>query len=542
MGVPKLFRTLLNKYHGSQSDSKNYIITPKINEGIENLFFDLNCLIHPVCAQCGSNTRIMFEKISEYIDVVVAYVSPYSKVFLFMDGVAPLAKIQQQRQRRYKSLYLKKMRQDLEEKYRVPASEMWDSNQISPETKFMLDLEDYLRQKYPKYMISGTKLPGEGEHKIIEYVLSQKFENICIYGLDADLILLSWIIYLKKDINVYLIRETQTFENTKVPPENPFTFMIISKLVDTFYTNLNLFGNKNIDCSDFIFLTFFLGNDFLPNLFGLHLGMKPDGLTILLDTYIECRKMSPAFSLLNLKSNSVIVWRNFWIFFELLHRKQVQIYDRFLKSYESYRPRPAHSVCDSKVDRAMYEFENMHKKSDPLCMRSAGWENRFVKRYFGIEDTSCTFELNNIINQYLSGLVWNIKYYFKTDSQISFGYIYPYMMSPTIDMIYKKFNNGAYDAQGDNSFISYDHFVNSQFCPIHPVQGRAALKLILPPESLKLIYTQDTKAQSTVSKDAGKYAGTIDFSESNIHQLEYFMDYKHFWNECFLRLPPIEWK
>lgn len=544
MGVPKLFKTLLNKYHGSQSNTKNYIITAQINERIENLFFDLNCLIHPVCAQCGSNTNIMFQKISEYIDIVVSYVAPYDKVFLFMDGVAPLAKIQQQRQRRYKSLYLKKMRQDYEIKFNYPQTEIWDSNQISPETRFMLELENYLKYKYPKYIISGTRLPGEGEHKIVEYSLSQNFQNICIYGLDADLILLSWIIYLKKDINVYLIRETQNFENSDVKTDNPFTYMIIPKLVESYYLNLNLFGNKYIDCSDFIFLTFFLGNDFLPNLFGVHLGMRPDGLSILLDTYKECRQLSATFNLLNLKSKGCIVWRNLFIFFEILNRKKDHIYAKFLKSYETYKPRKNVNF-ENNVDKYIYEFENTHSKSNPIHLGSPEWENNYVKRYFGVENIDCKFEINNIVNQYLSGIVWNTKYYFKTDSSISFGYIYPYMMSPTIEMIYCKLKDSNWnnpDFINENHFINYDLYVNSQFCPVQPLLGKTALNLILPPESLNLIEEQDQKLLHPNYKSTEKYNQTVNLQNSNILKVDYFMDYKHFWNECFLILPPIEWK
>lgn len=578
MGVPKLFRTLTNRYPN--------ILQQNVAERIDHLFFDLNCLIHPVCAECKGDENIMFPKIAEYIQKVASHVNPSKKVFLFMDGVAPLAKIQQQRQRRYKSLYLSKKRQEFEQTYPTNTTSdniynktpKWDSNQISPDTKFMNDLEIYLKENFPQYIISGTNHPGEGEHKIVEYIFQSQEANsysdsnetqrlfhvgqssteqilsgsgpgnICIYGLDADLILLSWIIFIKKKINVYLIRETQNF-GVKVQIDQPFTFMSVPRLVDSFYIDLNLYGDKDMECVDFIFLSFILGNDFLPNIFGISLATRPDGLSLLLETYSTCRKKIPTFYLLNLKQKSLISWKNLSFFFGHLLKKKDRVYQNFLSSYLKYKPREPD--FETITDKMMFEFEHNHKKIDPIGINLKDWEHRFSQRYFGIHDPDDKFSLNFIVDQYFAGLLWNTKYYFKTEQNLSFGYIYPYIMAPTIEMINLRLL--------ETNEFNFDYFINSAMVPVKPLHPQIALRLILPQESYENIVLKHLSYYKNLSgKKTDEYC-KIKFLEyeflkshhyhqnqyldqENIVEIPYMMDFKHFWNESTLLLPPIEWK
>ena len=63
-------------------------------------------------------------------------------------------------------------------------------------------------KKIKKYILDDCQNRGEGEHKILQYLKNYTKDDInCIYGLDADLIMLS----LCADSKIYLLREESPF-------------------------------------------------------------------------------------------------------------------------------------------------------------------------------------------------------------------------------------------------------------------------------------------------------------------------------------------
>jgi 5'-3' exoribonuclease 1 len=139
-------------------------------------------------------------------------------------------------------------------------------------------------------ILSGHEVPGEGEHKIMEYIRTTRSSpgyspNIrhCLYGLDADLMMLG---LLSHEPHFALLREEVTFGGrgkkktgaTSNPDSQNFFLMHLSLFRE--YLDLE-FGSlreslpfpydveRVID--DFILISFFVGNDFLPHLPGLHI-------------------------------------------------------------------------------------------------------------------------------------------------------------------------------------------------------------------------------------------------------------------------------
>src|SRR5690606_25366211 len=79
----------------------------------------------------------MTKQVIEYIKFIIDYVNPNNIVYIAVDGVAPVAKIKQQRSRRYKSAKDKELYDSIKKKYNKEISNFWTNASISPGTKFM---------------------------------------------------------------------------------------------------------------------------------------------------------------------------------------------------------------------------------------------------------------------------------------------------------------------------------------------------------------------------------------------------------------------
>jgi 5'-3' exoribonuclease 1 len=138
-------------------------------------------------------------------------------------------------------------------------------------------------------VLSGHEVPGEGEHKIMEYIRNAKSQpgynpNVrhCLYGLDADLIMLG---LLSHDPHFCLLREEVTFgraskSKSKELEHQNFYLMhlcMVREYLEMEFQELQAEGalkfpfNLERVIDDFILMAFFVGNDFLPNLPNLHI-------------------------------------------------------------------------------------------------------------------------------------------------------------------------------------------------------------------------------------------------------------------------------
>ena len=134
MGVPGFFSWLLRKY------KNNSIITSKINTPVNILYLDANCLIHPQCFKVldlhpdwkdiNVLENKMMNRVINYIDYLLNIVNPTDELYIAVDGVAPMAKMNQQRKRRYRSYDDKFLRDNIKKKHnKIVLVEYW-SNEI----------------------------------------------------------------------------------------------------------------------------------------------------------------------------------------------------------------------------------------------------------------------------------------------------------------------------------------------------------------------------------------------------------------------------
>lgn len=245
----------------------------------------------------------MFIRIFNYIEHLFGKIKPKKVFYMAIDGVAPRAKMNQQRSRRFRTaLDVEKARDKaIAEGVEMPKEPPFDSNCITPGTEFMAKLSRQLRYFVNKkvsedadwqgceIVLSGHEVPGEGEHKIMEYIRNAKAQpeydhNIrhCLYGLDADLIMLG---LLSHDPHFCLLREEVTFgraskSKSKELEHQNFHLLhlcIVREYLEMEFQELKQEGALSFPfdlervIDDFILMGFFVGNDFLPNLPRLHI-------------------------------------------------------------------------------------------------------------------------------------------------------------------------------------------------------------------------------------------------------------------------------
>lgn len=166
------------------------------------------------------------------IDEIVHTVKPKKYILLAIDGVAPRAKMNQQRARRFRSAKDSALLKDELESQGKEVAELFDSNQISPGTKFMFELgrqldwfvkfkinTDPIYKNCEKIFLSDASVPGEGEHKMMDIIRNLKLTEDydpntrhCFYGADADLIMLS---LLTHEPHFNIIREEHIIKKVK---------------------------------------------------------------------------------------------------------------------------------------------------------------------------------------------------------------------------------------------------------------------------------------------------------------------------------------
>ena len=189
-----------------------------------------------------------------------------------------------------------------------------------------------------KIIYSGSDVPGEAEHKIFDYFrkanVYPKFNDLthCIYGPDADLIVLSLGCHLK---NMIILREKYIFKEVifqikQQRAEKPvWEWVNINVLRDCFELDFEHVKEKmkNIKfdleriIDDFVFICFFVGNDFLPKVFGLDI--RKGYLDKLIDMYKEFLQSAQDYIIVDDKLN----FKTFEVFVERL----AHLEEEFLK-------------------------------------------------------------------------------------------------------------------------------------------------------------------------------------------------------------------
>mgnify|MGYP001318639328 CR=1 FL=1 len=507
MGIPKFFRFITKKHQqliidpDSDIDQDFELLNIR---AIKNLYLDTNCLIHPCCRKIIDNfpelinkhniqysnnenninneiniisvlEQKMFNECINYIVKLYNFVKPTELLYIAIDGVAPRAKMEQQRIRRYRSNIEQKFKEQIYIKHQYHNQYYWDTNAITPGTTFMLKLSYYFQNNINKIIkdniniiLSDTSVCGEGEHKIVQYIRNNNNQDIsCIYGLDADLIMLS--LCLENDI--YLLRESIQFniiDNDKLLYLSIKSFKNILKKEIIDNIDIREITDFELDervVIDYVFLCFLLGNDFLPHL--VTLDISEGSLNQLLLIYTK---------LISIRKKYIINDSN--IDYTFLQQILSQLYNYeditlqiFQKNIDK-RNIPNkfyHSLLEKDLDLIKY-YPIRYKKKN-IDLGSKNWRDDYYKHYFYIKSVNKSKDyIDNLCKIYLEGLQWNLKYYLNDCP--SWKWYFPYPAAPCLRELCQYLNNRIY----------YKDFGISK--PYLPIQQ---LFIILPKQSSHLL-------------------------------------------------------
>lgn len=462
MGIKHFFIWFKNRFSNNISviNDDNQSLE-RDNVTIDNLMIDMNGLFHQATQKVYKygeykiHKRLLddtpserinffekqteaFEHICESINKIINIAKPKKRVILCVDGPAPNSKQKQMRQRRFSSAQ--------ETPYGT-----FDRNSITPGTKFMDMLSKYI-DWYIRKMVSthwnnievvfsNEKVPGEGEHKLINYIRKYgvKNESYCIHGMDADLIMLSLGTQFP---NMYILRD-------EVKSEKPSFYLLnignirIQLIKMLKWDEEKVPFNTDIAIYDFIFMCFVVGNDFLPNIPGIEIILG--GIDFMIDIY---KIIGASYGhLTKIYKNKLYFRKNvFAIFLATLSQYEKDVFEDKLKDNNKYFP--------DKI---------LEKNSKEGKVDMNGYRKDYHKKCFNSEN------IEKVCHEYLEGLQWVLSYYIYGVPDWKWKYKYHY--APFTIEIAKHLKTFK--------FIEYTK--------THPTLPFIQLLSVLPPKSAHLL-------------------------------------------------------
>jgi 5'-3' exonuclease len=432
MGIPSYYKKLCDTIPG---------LLNKVRKGTQkptHLWVDFNCMVYHVLRRPGAREypgesgRIDWENwliadTCKYLKKVVSLVEPTEQVFVGVDGVVPMAKMRQQRLRRFKSHWT------AAEEIRIGKSdgtkERWDTNAITPGSAFMERLGESLkslRGEGVRWIVSTAEEPGEGEHKCMSR-LRVCTDRRChvVYGLDADLIVLS---LLQECEELYLFREAVECGEVKYNAfdEEEYRYFSIHKLKE--------FLCRSQDeeyLLDYCMAMCFVGNDFLPH--GLTLKLKDGGHDVLLRMLREVRGKVGC-----LIDRETTTWRREAVL-EILEWCSARE-ESWMKSHcagkigQRWQPARGADPREQAIDEwnktplrlceelALVKRVGKNQENKTFVDLADTWRLVYNDRFLREADT------REACRQYCVGLDWVLQYY--TGATVDFEWCFPWFTTP----------------------------------------------------------------------------------------------------------------
>jgi len=491
MGVPGLWPFIFYKFKHTIS---HFRYGQRVYD-FDYVYLDANGLLHSAAQQVenyGEKKRRLnpyvhlsfkerrtkiFEIFFENILDVMGTIRAKKVLYIAIDGPAPRAKQNQQRERRFIASMMRKIEEE------VSGEEKFDSSSISPGTEFMHELSKFMYWKIRDYVqnrgdwkgieivYSPPTVEGEGEHKCLDYIrtLTEKERDEashCIFGPDGDLMMLTLSVHVN---NISLFREDQ-YEPGWVDLVNmSMVRRGLAKELGQYKEIKQRLRTEHDVSDDFVFIGFFVGNDFLPKI-KMFYRLK-DGLQKMFEVYEEISSQCVSLDeqcylttkgVLNIESLRRFVSRlsdfeeKYIVSQATITATDPRFVDRTLLKYSSVMHDPEGVEFIKEIDMKAYRF--------------AYYERSGINK-----NDSFELNVNGMCKDYLRNLIWVYKYY--TESLPSWGEAYEWHYAPLMVDLAKYIGNLS---QKDINELS-------SFEKKHPALPFEQLLSILSSKSAKLL-------------------------------------------------------
>lgn len=582
MGVPGFFSWLLK--NKKKLGAKNLILN-NLPYKCKWLMLDTNCLLHPCVANilekykegqlnidANKDLRVqieqyIWEKIVQCIDDMIAQTEP-EYVYIGIDGVAPMGKILQQRQRRYRFLFDKKIKLNtmdtIEKLEEMIAKTIIKPNgieepvlplssiELTPGTdymerinKLMIKYIDTLKGRNIKCVYSSYHDEGEGEHKILQYIKTnlKSTDPIVIYGLDADLLFLS--LGLGYDYDLFVMREKQVFINKDVDLDEvpEYNFVEIKQLHI-------LISNLDVSTNDFIIMCYLIGNDFLPGL--LTTDVKKGGLDKIFRAWDNLKiKLGIQTEYINNNLNEnksedvydVKMAKSYLVEFDFnanIHKINLELLkglfeeliwtERYiwkninrdkLLNQNDLEPEEREKLLELKEEDKMEQLSkfisNNTTSTDFLEKIEFASSTEYYSYYLGIQCVDIDKSIiKKMVWDYVGGIEWCIGYYLNKCPSWTWGY--NFMITPTIRDIV-------------NFFPQSNKQIKIPYSPrtLNPIEQ---LILAIPPQTYKYVINSELIKNVKSNK-------TIGYMLPESFQID--VNKEHIFWKCQVRIPMVEY-
>ncbi len=399
----------------------------------------------------GEFDRLLCERTIRHIQSTIEMVRPLKLVHIAFDGIAPIAKINQQRKRRYAPAAFAELSGSSKE-------DDFDRSVITPGSAFFQLLDKTLLETLPNMKVlnadydirySSYREPGEGEHKIMTFFREAQMgphDNHVVVASDSDMILLATTL----DGHIWVYR----------PMMKDNAWWSIEWLKRYISIDWRRGNELHPEASLFWAITL-LGNDFVPPQPSYYPWSASDhnflssNVEVMAESYEEKRPLVQSVQqvmsglrrpLVNVREGRLIFD---WEMIREFYRKVAQ--DEYERLYFISGTRVSN---DPRWSTEIFPREGIPEKPEE-------WMKKFVAAWYapmeladpsktmlsrlkiwsGLEsidrDHLSTTIGNDMVLQYLRAIVWSCRYQILGPEKVTSDFVYPYPYPPLLRTIAK---------------------------------------------------------------------------------------------------------